>query len=181
MRPLPFPNPPFLAHMRVATSCCWVCGIPFSAYSAITGVTDSASAESGALVHVHHVIPQAAGGTNGPTVTICTHHHDMLHRIAEAWGASKLPLNQRAIPTADTIGLSLDSVNRLAYLARCVDSSLRATANDPNKTAKVSLTLSGEERRMLHAIQDASVPRLSQEAALKRLLHEAYKARFPLL
>ncbi len=44
-----------------------------------------------ALSHEHHVIPQAAGGTAGPTERICADCHGAVHRVAEKVRAGRLP------------------------------------------------------------------------------------------
>ena len=33
-------------------------------------------------LHEHHVIPQAYGGVNGPTVILCASHHTLIHSAA---------------------------------------------------------------------------------------------------
>ena len=38
--------------------------------------------ETGAI-HLHHVIPRAYGGLNGPTVPLCNDHHEAIHHCAD--------------------------------------------------------------------------------------------------
>lgn len=33
-------------------------------------------------LHEHHVIPQACGGRDGPTVMLCADHHNLIHYLA---------------------------------------------------------------------------------------------------
>lgn len=38
--------------------------------------------EEKVLIHEHHIIPQSAGGSSGPTIDICSQCHDALHLCA---------------------------------------------------------------------------------------------------
>lgn len=45
--------------------------------------------EEVSVPHEHHVIPQAYGGKDGPTVTLCANHHNLIHELAKAHMSGK--------------------------------------------------------------------------------------------
>lgn len=163
-------DPPITCHIHMDG--CWVCGRKFSAPDEVV--------EDAVVKHVHHVVPRAAGGESGPTVTLCTHHHDLLHRIAEAWTSERYATWM--LPSSRGYAFIQQQPTRfhtrLIYLARVVAVSLIETLNDPNKRGQMSIQLSAEEGRMLTRLQ--KVYGGSKPQVLLRLLHIAYKNQFPL-
>ena len=119
---LPGPNPPILSTWKGKS--CWCCGRPFFSQE---GLPIS-------IVNEHHVVPRACGGTNGPTVSLNSEHHDLLHRVADARLANKpwqhlcaaLPAHQQA---------------RILYLADVVYRSTLSTQGEPNRRFLLNVEL----------------------------------------
>lgn len=90
--------------------------------------------------HEHHIIPQAYGGRNGPLVSLCTNHHNLLHELAD-----KMIWNKKG--EAATLVNSVDAPfrERLLYLATRVLLAYNLTKEDPNKKGKVVIGLSGAQ------------------------------------
>lgn len=167
-------DPPLTCHVHLQE--CWVCHEAFF---------DRGGQNPSFVSHVHHIVPQAGGGKEGPTVTICTHHHDLLHRIAESWMAQK---NHSGRTLGPLIGRGLEMLNtlpdqnqlvRLRYLASVVALSLHLTKDDPNKPVFVTVTLTKTEADDLDRL--AKVLRApNRGAALKESFQQVLKSRFPL-
>lgn len=138
---------------------CWVCGARFITHGGT------------AIVEHHHVIPQAAGGVDGPTVSICTEHHDKLHQIAVQMKASKPHFHYLQ-------GEPQDRIQKLLYLANAVHNAFLVTKNDPNKAASVTLTLKANHKEMVDQLKTI-YPRLkSREAIFLHALESLHSRHF---
>ena len=103
---------------------CWVCG----------------SIES---KHDHHVIPRCYGGNNGPTVTVCANHHNLIHALA--------------LKTPDVAeGLILQEINpeRVRYLVACIRMAA-SLAKGSVKPIQLSIKLSLEASNILRSLGKA--------------------------
>lgn len=149
---------------------CWVCRKRF---------IECGGRDPTVMKHVHHVVPQAAGGTDGPTVTLCTHHHDVLHRIAEAWMSQK-DLNRlegsglallRALPASEQV--------LIQYLSRVCALALHSVRDDPFKKKTASFSANAAEIKMLRQLQKLYGTH-SRDETLRRAVQDAYRLRFPI-
>lgn len=138
---------------------CWVCGLRFI------------SAGGSEPVHHHHVVPRAYGGTEGPTVSICTNHHSKLHEIAKRLQYGKPFFDQ-------TKGENQDVIKKLMYLAQTVFNAEQATRNDPNKAAVCTVTLNARHKLMIDKLKTSGMK--SRESILLHALEVLYKRNFPL-
>lgn len=142
---------------------CWVCGIKFIE----CGGTDPA-----VIRNRHHVVPTANGGKDGPTVTLCSAHHDLLHAIATQVLADK--------DWEHLLGeMSLQMRAKVIYLSRVVVRSTKAVENDPNKRGQVTVELTGVLRAQLRRLADSD--RLSLQGEIIELIQKEYNRRFPVI
>lgn len=143
---------------------CWVCEGRF--------VQDGGE-DASLLKNEHHVIPRACGGTSGPTVTLCSAHHDLLHALAVAveQGAD---LKQNEL----TFGLPDDWCMRLEYLAHVVYTAEKATQNNPNRRFLLTVELPPVYRNRVRLLQ-RSLGNPSYEKLLRALIDAEYNKRFP--
>lgn len=127
-----------------------------------------------AIREEHHVIPQAYGGVDGPTVSVCLHHHDLLHKVAERIAANK--------PIGDLVGNeAMEYLNPLLFLARKVAEAKIMMKNDPNKRVQVTLDLDGRYKEMVEKLKPTLPGKSkSREAVFLYALELLYKKQFPL-
>lgn len=127
-----------------------------------------------AIREEHHVFPQASGGTDGPTVSVCLHHHDLLHKIATRMQADK--------EYGDLIRTEpRNNLQPLLYLADCAARAQVMMANDPNKLVKVQLVLGARHRQMLDKLKHTLPGKSkSRDAVFLMALELLYQKQFPL-
>lgn len=114
---------------------CWVCGVRFN----------TANPPGPATEERHHIIPVGAGGVDGPQVSLCSDHHNLLHRIEE-----RLPNK----PYHDLIaGEKHRHLPKLLLLAEQAHNALVLARADPNKHVMMSVQLSPELRRKVDALK----------------------------
>lgn len=96
--------------------------------------------------HLHHVIPRAYGGESGPTVELCSNHHNMIHDIATAiiYGRTDDVLNRGRWRNPDERGRAL----------RLVEAIVRAQRSRGSQQYKVTLTLDQESRKILERLKE---------------------------
>lgn len=138
---------------------CWVCGLRF------TDVVPPGPASR----EEHHLVPQAYGGTDGPTVSLCANHHSALHTIAVHMKSGK--------PYYEIIG-GHDTIQqaKLLKLAEIVYNSEQATRNDPNKKVLVSLTLTKQQDLMIQRLKKV-YPQAKGRADILQLALQALYVR----
>ena len=117
---------------------CWNCGVKGS-------------------IHHHHVVPRHCGGTNGPTVPLCSNCHTLVHHVGEDFHGRVGELRSR----------------REAYLANVIHMAQKVTEDDPNKVTRFNLTLSRRHREMLKVLK-ATLGERSIENTMKRLVEDAH-------
>lgn len=140
---------------------CWVCGTRF------VDVPNPGPA----MREEHHIIPQAYGGTDGPTVSLCDGHHTALHRIAVALKGGK-PY-QHFLGTYDPIQIS-----KLLYLATRVQEAEERTRNDPNKRSSVAVTIDSDVRRKLQALAPLYPAAKGRAALIRTAINALYSSHF---
>jgi hypothetical protein len=155
---LPGSDPPLRSTWKGPA--CWCCGQPFATQEGIQLVQPNE----------HHVVPRACGGTDGPTVSLSSDHHELLHRVADAMLANR--------PWQHLVaGLRPESQNRVLYLSNVVVLATRATEKDANRRFLLTGELPpviGNKLRQLSAYYGAS------QLKVIALLIEAEHARLSL-
>lgn len=140
---------------------CWICHRKF---------IECGGTDPSVIRNYHHIVPQANGGTDGPTVTLCSAHHDLLHAIATQILAQK--------PYENLLGgIVWQERRRVLYLASVVVRSTLAVANDPNKRAQVALVMTGVQRAKLGRLAEADKRSLSSQ--ILHLIEAEYARRYP--
>jgi hypothetical protein len=116
-----------------------------------------------ASINEHHVVPQAKGGTDGPTVDLCANCHTRVHSIAKSMVAGK----KAASYLQHLEGLDEAESDRVMGLAQIV-----ALAADKTTTRPV-LMVALEDLRYLDALKMFQRDHgfTSQVAAVNGILH----------
>jgi hypothetical protein len=142
---------------------CWCCHIRF---------IDS-NPPGPAIKEVHHIIPQAAGGTDGPTVSLCKHHHDKAHKIALRIGSQKMK------PYFDLLyGESEESKIKLIWLATRIANAFAIMRNDPNKKRSILFVVGQEEQIIFERLKKVYPQLKSREAILRYAVYNLYNKHF---
>jgi len=139
---------------------CWVCSKRFK-----TSVPPGPANRED-----HHMIPQNAGGTDGPQVSLCDSHHTVIHKIASRSKAGKQFkefLN----------GEDETSIKKLLWLASLIVKSERLVVGDPNKSFNSGISLSLTDIAMLNKLRKI-FPKSSRSDLLKFGLRNLYKKYF---
>lgn len=140
---------------------CWVCGVRFR---------DSIPVGP-AVREDHHIIPRAAGGADGPTVTLCEAHHQTLHKIA-------LRLTSRK-PYFDLLANETEEQRKKLYwLATRVHNAFAAVKNDPNKKAIAMVTLDRRQQEMVSMLAKVYPQLRSREDILNFALEALFAKHF---
>lgn len=138
---------------------CWVCESRFIE----TG--GSANRE------IHHIIPVAYGGVNGPTVDLCDTHHSCLHKLALAVRAGK--------PYYHIFGTDDEGMRKkLMWLASQVNSAQAATLGDPNKKLEVTIPLDNRRREQIDRLKKVYPKLKSRQAVFLYALEELHNRNF---
>lgn len=140
---------------------CYVCGVRFV----------TANPPGTANEEVHHVVPRAFGGTDGPLVSLCDSCHSKVHKLANMllFGRTDFSLLE---------GLDNDSRKRLYYLANVIVRAQKLAENDPNKRTLISFKISGEDaqkldflKRVLNVTSREQVYNLALESLFNKFTH----------
>ena len=137
---------------------CWVCHCLLA----------EAGGEPHNRTEMHHCIPQAYGGKNGPVVALCVAHHDLLHMIATKRIAK---MDWRKYMPSDP-----GQVERLDYLSGVISTAYYKVNQDPNKRISLSVTINratNEQIKMLCKYRG-----LSRQNLILKLLAESYSSVF---
>ena len=139
---------------------CWVCSKRFK-----TSVPPGPANRED-----HHMVPQNAGGTDGPQVSLCDSHHTVIHKIAIRLKSGK--------QFKDFLnGEDKTSVKKLLWLATLIVKSERLVVNDPNKSFSSGISLSKTDIAMLNRLRKV-FPKSSRSDLLKAGLNILYKKYF---
>lgn len=138
---------------------CWVCGVRFNTSNPPGPATEER----------HHIIPVGAGGKDGPQVSLCSDHHNLLHRIAE-----RLPNK----PYHDLIGGEKHAhIPKLRWLAVQAYNALEQARADPNKHVMMAIELDPELRRKIEALKGVVGVR-SRSKVLRYAIEALYARHF---
>ena len=117
--------------------------------------------------HSHHVVPRAFGGVDGPTVTICTHHHGLIHKVADAcWKSKKHHLIIGMLLAA---GETQESVDYSRYLVEVIIRSRIAHQNDPNKHSGFGMSFDPNTAKMIDEIKSNLSLRSKQDVIVSAI------------
>jgi len=137
---------------------CWVCKEPFIEYGG------SAQRE------IHHIIPQAYGGVNGPTVDLCDTHHSCLHKLAVAVRNRK--------PYEHIFGTDNPEFRKkLTWLAQQVNNAQALTLGDPNKKLEITIPVNKKMKAQLEELGKI-YPHRGRAAIMKLALDHLYRSHF---
>jgi hypothetical protein len=119
----------------------------------------------------HHIVPKAAGGVDGPQVSLCSDHHDSLHKIALRMAAKK--------PYFDLVNQETDAQKKKLYwLATVVHNAFAATKDDPNKKAIATVELDRRQQDMVAQLMGVYPKAKSREALLALALEALFSKHF---
>jgi len=121
--------------------------------------------------HVHHMVPRAYGGVDGPTITLCDSDHNTLHKIAVALKANKSYYTHLQ-------GADSEQRRKLVYLANIVYNAELETRNDPNKSASAMVTLTARHKFMVDKLKKVYPSHRSREAVLLIALEKLFNQHF---
>jgi hypothetical protein len=140
---------------------CWVCERRFICSNPPGTVTRND----------HHIVPKAAGGIDGPLVSLCSDHHDALHKIALRLAAKK--------PYFDLVNEETDEQKKKLYwLATVVHNAFQATKNDPNKKVAAIVELDRKQQEMITQLMNVYPQAKSREAVLALALEALFNKHF---
>jgi hypothetical protein len=118
---------------------------------------------------MHHVVPQAYGGKNGPVIPLCIAHHDLLHLIAGKKIAN--------LPHCNLLPAEVSSATTLEYLSMVICNAHRKVSKDPNKRVSFGVTMSRAAASQVANL--CSFHGLSRQDLLLKLLTEEFSRVFP--
>lgn len=140
---------------------CWVCSVRFT----------DARPPGPANREDHHIIPRAAGGSDGPQVSLCENHHGKAHKIALRFSSNK--------PYFDLTTGEPDSAKlKLLWLASRIDAALKATSKDPNKKTMVILALDRKKQKQIEMLKQVYPQCKSRESIYDLALQALFRKHF---
>jgi hypothetical protein len=142
----------------IALDHCWVCGERFN------DVPQPGSAAR----EEHHVIPRQAGGTDGPTVSLCASHHNLLHRIALLLGKKGREGNIYKALSGET---DPEQRRKIMELATHVYNAFKAVENDPNRRFLCTISLTTQQASAIDHIKKIRGLRSREQVILFALEH----------
>lgn len=146
-------------HQTISLPHCWVCEAKFVGFGGVEHIEH------------HHVIPQAYGGADGPTVSLCEKHHQSLHKIAVAMKAEKPHFQFLA-------GHSPEQQKKLMFLATRVYEAEQLTRNDPNKRAMLVISMDREMTKMINDLKVVLPGVKSRESVVRSALKALWNKHF---
>jgi hypothetical protein len=158
-----FPVPSSAGNLITAVDRCWVCNEVFPKYGGMV---------HGLVQEFHHPIPRAAGGTDGPTVSLCSGHHAIVHAVANR------KLSNRNWDDLISVGRGSLSTEVISGIIRLADLLVRSTqhlSDDPNRRISVSFGLSNTDNDRLKSAAKShkmSVANYLQSIVLQELNRE---------
>lgn len=140
---------------------CWVCELRF------TDVVNPGPASR----EEHHIIPQAYGGSDGPTVSLCSNHHALLHTVAVMMKGNKSYHELLG-------GLTTSQQQKVMVLANYAYEAEQATRNDPNKQFLVSIVINRQQVDMIERLKKVYPKARSRQAVYALALEHLYRKTF---
>jgi len=127
------------------------------------------------MVEEHHEIPQAAGGSDGSTIQICTECHEAVHLCARKFLSGK---GAEAQKIADSVFSNKSLANRLIKSA--VQHTLLkrdGKIHEDDLEYKLNLVFPGKIRRYLEVLSKNS--RMGINKYITKLITDHIKSSFP--
>jgi hypothetical protein len=118
------------------------------------------------------VIPRKAGGTDGPTFSICTVHHDKLHKIEKRLAANK-PYYDLLVGETNP-----EHIRKILWLAVQARNGFAFAEGDPNKKVTTMVSLNRQHQAMIAKLKKLYPKAKSREAILKLGLLSLYARHF---
>lgn len=100
--------------------------------------------------HDHHIIPRAFGGVDGPQVSLCNAHHDLLHDFGKAFVSGNSSTINSLLSRIENMP-PLPRV-KIVWLGSRVYLAHKATKSDPNKLITVNISLKQTEIELLNSL-----------------------------
>lgn len=151
---------------------CWVCKRAF---------IDTTGTDPSVIRNEHHVVPRMAGGTNGPTISVCSSHHDLLHLVAEkasAMSKVKQSVSDVALDIRDLLqGLTPQQRSRVIYLAYVVTRSFVLSEGDPNRKLQASFVYTADVMSKLDALKKVHGVS-NRQKLVEKLIRQDYAKHF---
>lgn len=139
---------------------CWACNEVFPKYGGRIPQL---------VQEFHHIIPRAVGGVDGPTVSLCSGDHFLVHSTASNLKSGKTPEALKLLPRA--------TVQGIMTLANHLLVSTSALQNDPNRRMKAGCSISLVESELLK--KAAKSRGLTISEYVYRLIDASLRAEFP--
>ena len=158
-----FPVPSIAGNLITAVDRCWVCDEVFPKYG---------GSIHGIVQEFHHPIPRAAGGADGPTVSLCSGHHAIAHAVASRVLANK-PYDD--LLSGGNLSLSVHLDSGIMRLADLLVRSTQHLSADPNRKVNISFGLSNMDNDRLKSIAKSrrmSVANYLQSIVLREINRE---------
>jgi hypothetical protein len=102
-------------------------------------------------VNNHHVIPQAAGGTDGPTIDICANCHDAVH--AEISRLLRIYRKEGRVGTINWSPRTRDEYRIAEHVILTGVKGILDFENSPNKQYKITITVSRDMHRKIVSLK----------------------------
>lgn len=128
-------------------------------------------------LEMHHMIPCAYGGTDGPQISLCAIDHALVHGASFKLGKERLP--QMIVDRARELSpqQARIAIPVALYLAWVIRRSTEFTKDDPNKKVKFQATIKRETSRRLKELTD-HWGLDSKTATLELLVNNTYSKLF---
>lgn len=110
---------------------CWIC---------------NAFMVDGTKAHEHHCVPRNSGGADGPTVTLCSSHHNGIHDAALACYPHEL--SPKLNKWLEKLPHIKGAHERFAYLVHIIIQARKLTSKDVNKSRSISAKLTAKDAKV---------------------------------
>lgn len=120
-------------------------------------------------LHEHHVIPRHCGGSNGPTVTVCSRCHGVLHDAAKKFALTHTTSQRIGIIRSLITDVSDSCIRNLLQLASVVFDAERAIQLSSNKSVMYSFRMKADMDRKVEQLKTTFGVTSKEEAILKSI------------
>jgi hypothetical protein len=129
----PHPVPKDAGNLISLVDRCWVCDSVFPEYG---------GPPSSIVQEFHHPVPRSFGGSDGPTVSLCSGHHATVHTAALRMksGVSHYDLVSHEQPFV---------VQRIEKLSSIIKRAIESFSGDPNRPVPIHLGLPSHQNEKL--------------------------------
>ena len=157
----PFEVPASAGPLITLVDRCWVCDGVFPEYGGRDGTL---------VQEFHHPVPRSFGGSQGPTVSLCSGHHATVHDVSLRM-VSGVPYN-------DLVGHEPpSSQSRILHLATVIVNAMTLFKEDPNRVVPIQYGLPYHKNELLKLA--ARSRKLTVKQLMDRLVNEFLSKEFP--